>query len=106
MIPRRVANVIKGLSRDRDQMRLANLECVRGFDAERKFLHRPTENSLPNLAPLQANGNLGAYSSHAVATRILKRNVNVAVCFHFCVNNASCESEPFLFNSVASAAKY
>ena len=106
MIGTRVANIIKRFARDCDDVLFANFERVRGFDAERKFLHRPTENSLPNLAPLQANGNLGAYSSHAVATRILKRNVNVAVCFHFCVNNASCESEPFLFNSVASAAKY
>jgi hypothetical protein len=32
MIRGRVANVIKGFSRDRDHMRLTNFECVRGFD--------------------------------------------------------------------------
>jgi hypothetical protein len=32
MIRGRVANVIKGFSRDRHHMRLTNFECVRGFD--------------------------------------------------------------------------
>ena len=56
MIGRRVANVIKGFSRDRDHMLLANFERVRGFDAEWKLLRRPTEDSLPNLAPLRPTG--------------------------------------------------
>ena len=92
MIRGRVANVIKGFSRDRDHMRLSNLERVRGFDAERKLLRRPTENSLPNLAPLRANGNFGANRSNTVAVGILKRDVNVPVCFHFCVNDAASAS--------------
>ena len=43
MIRGRVANVIKGFSRDRDHMLLVNFECVRGFDAEWKLLRRSTE---------------------------------------------------------------
>ena len=43
MIRRRVANVIKGFSRDRDHMRLTNFESMSGFDTEREALRRPTE---------------------------------------------------------------
>jgi hypothetical protein len=53
-----------------DDMRLANLEPVRGFNAEWKFLRRPAKHCLPNLTPLWANGNLGANRSHAVAVGI------------------------------------
>ena len=66
MIGRRVANVIKGFSRDRDHMRLANLDRMRGFYTEWKLLRCPTEYCLPNLTPLWANRNLGANSSDVV----------------------------------------
>lgn len=56
---------VKGSSRDRAYMRLANLERVRGFDTEWKLLRRPAKHSLSNLAPCWANGNLGTDSSHA-----------------------------------------
>jgi hypothetical protein len=39
------------------------------------------------LAPLRANQNLGANRSDVVSGGILKREVNVAVCFHFCVRD-------------------
>jgi hypothetical protein len=73
MIRGRVANIVERFTRNRDYMRLANLERVRGFDAEWKLLRRPSKHHLPNLVPLWANGNFGADSSHAVATGILKR---------------------------------
>jgi hypothetical protein len=41
MIRGRVANFIKGFSRNRDHMWLKNFERVRGFDAEWKLLRRP-----------------------------------------------------------------
>jgi hypothetical protein len=69
---------------DRDAMRLANFQRVRGFDAEWKFLRRPAKHCLPNLTPLWAKGNFGANSSNVVSSGIYKRDVNVAVCFHFC----------------------
>src|SRR5205823_5449478 len=83
-------------SRDRDHMWVTNFERVRGFDAERKLLRRPAKHCLPKLTPLWADWDLGADSSHAVATGILKRNVNVAVCFHSCVNNAASDRVPLL----------
>lgn len=70
MIGRRVANIIKRFPRHRDYMLLANFEIVRGFDAERKLLRRPTKHYLPNLAPLWANGNFGAYRSNVVSVGI------------------------------------
>jgi hypothetical protein len=70
MIRWRVANVIKGLSRNGNHMRLANFESMSGFDTEWKLLRRPTENSLPNLAPLGADWNFGANRSTTVAVRI------------------------------------
>jgi hypothetical protein len=53
-------------------------------------------NGLPNLTPLWANRNFGADSSDVVSGSIFKRDVNVAVCFHFCVNDAARQSVPFL----------
>jgi len=47
---------------------------------------------LPNLTPLWANRNLGANRSDVVSGGIFKREVNVAVCFHFCLNDAASES--------------
>ena|SRR5260370_35104744 len=59
---------------------------MRGFDTEWKLLRRPSEHCLPNLTPLWANRNFGADGSKVVAVGIFKRDVNVAVCFNFCVN--------------------
>jgi hypothetical protein len=70
MIRGRMANVIKGFSRDRDHMLLVNFECGRGFDAEWKLLRRPSKHRLPNLALLRANGDFGADSSNVVTIGI------------------------------------
>jgi hypothetical protein len=40
---------------------------------------------------------LGANRSDVASGGIFKRDVNVAVCFHFCVNYAASESIPLLF---------
>src|SRR6478672_293314 len=98
MIGRRMTNIIKRFARHRDDMRLANFQCVRGLDAEWKLLRRPTEYCLPNLTPPWANRNLGANRSDVVSGGILKRDVNVAVRFNFYSNDAACESEPFIFD--------
>jgi hypothetical protein len=98
-----VANVIKGFSRDRDHMWLMNFEFVRGFDAEWKFLRRPSKHCLPNLAPLWANGNFDADGSNVAAAGILKRNVNVSVCFHFCVNDVTSKRVPFCSAGILSS---
>jgi len=87
-----MANIIKRFARHRDDMRLENFQRVRSLNAERKLLRCPSEYRLPNLTPLWANRNLGANRSDVVSGRIFKRDVNVAVCFHFCVNDAASES--------------
>jgi hypothetical protein len=68
MIRGRVADVIECFARDRNDMRLANFQRVRGLDAEWKLLRCPTEYCLPNLTPLWANRNLGANRSQAFAS--------------------------------------
>src|SRR4026208_1436967 len=98
MIRGRVADVIECFARDRNDMRLANFQRVRGLDAEWKLLRCPTEYCLPNLTPPWANRNLGANRSDVVSGGILKRDVNVAVRFNFYSNDAACESEPFIFD--------
>lgn len=45
-----------------------------------------------------ANRNFGADSSGVLAVSILKRKVNIAVGFNFCVNNAARKRIPFLFS--------
>src|ERR1700747_3746929 len=96
MIGRRMANIIKRFARHRDDMRLANFQGVRGLDAKWELLRCPTEYCLPKLTPLCANRNLGAHRSEVVSGGIFKREVNVTVCFYFCVNNAASESIPLL----------
>jgi hypothetical protein len=70
---------------------------VRGFDNEWKLLRRPAKHCLPNLAPPWANWNFGANSSGVVPGGIYERDMNVAVRFHLCVNDAACQSVPLLF---------
>src|SRR5436853_6248250 len=94
MIGRCMANIIVRFARHRDDMRLANFQRVCGLDAEWKLLRCPTEYCLPNLTPLWANRNLGANCSDVVSGSIFKCDVNVAVCFHFCVNDVASESIP------------
>src|SRR5438270_13168172 len=94
MIGRRMANIIKRFACYRDDMRPAHFQRVRSLDAEWQLLRCPTEYCLPNLTPLWANRNLCANRSDVASGGILKRDVNVAVSFHFCVNDAARESIP------------
>jgi hypothetical protein len=84
-------------------MRLANFQRVRGLDAEWKLLRCPAEYCLPNLTPFWANRNLGANRSDVVPCGIFKREVNIAVCFHFGVNDAASESIPLSSDSIRAS---
>jgi hypothetical protein len=84
-------------------VRLANFESVRGFDAEWKLLRPPAKHCLSNLTPRRANWNLGADRSDFVSDGILKRDVNVAVCFHFCVNDAASERVPLCSEGIRAS---
>jgi hypothetical protein len=89
MTCRRVGKIIKRFARNSDDVRLVNFKRVRGVDCEWKLLRRPAEHNLSNLAPFWSNWNFGTDSSDVVAVSILKRKVNIAICFHFCVNDAA-----------------
>ena len=95
MIRWRVCDVVKGFPRNGDDV-LGNCKVVNALDREWKLLLRPAEHYLSNLTPFWANRNFGADSSGVLAVRILKRKVNIAVCFHFCVNDAARKGIPFL----------
>ena len=88
MICRRVCDVVKGFSRNSDDV-FGNCKVVHGLDREWKLLVRPAEHNLSKLTPFWPNGNFGTDSSGVFAVGILKRKVNIAVCFHFCVNDAA-----------------
>jgi hypothetical protein len=83
MIRGRVCNVVKGFARHRDHMRLKKFELFGCLETERKTPQRPTENSLPNLAPLGANRNFRANGSYSVFAGVFKCDVNVSVCLDF-----------------------
>ena len=100
-----MANIIKRFASHRDDMRLLKFQRVRRLDAEWKLLRCPTEYCLPNLTPLWANRNLGANCSDIVSGGIFKREVNVTVCFHFCVNDAASERIVPFFGLVLSGLR-
>jgi hypothetical protein len=58
---------------------------------------------LPNITPLRANGNFGADRSGVVAGGIHQRDVNVAVSFYFCVNDAPCECVPLCSDGILAS---
>jgi hypothetical protein len=79
MICRCVSDIIKGFASDRDYMRLAKFELFGCLETEGKALSRPTENSLPNLAPLRTDGNFSANGSYSVSGRILECDMNIVL---------------------------
>src|SRR6478736_6496915 len=87
MICWRVCDVVESFARNSDDV-LRNCKVARALDREWKLLLRPAEHNLPNLTPFWANRNFGADSSGVLAVSILKRKVNIAVRFHFCINDA------------------
>src|SRR5262245_27037235 len=95
MICWRVCDVVKGFPRNSDEV-LGNCKVVHALYCEWKFLCGTAEHNLSNLTPFWANGNFGTDSSGVVAVGILKGKVNIAACFHFCVNDAARKGIPFL----------
>jgi len=83
MIGGRVGNVVECLAGHGDYMLLAKSELLGCLETERKALGCPTENGLPNLAPLWAYGNFSTNGSDCVSVGIFKRDMNVAVCLNF-----------------------
>jgi len=94
MICWRVCDVVECFARNSDDG-LRNCKVMHALDREWALLLRPAEHNLPNLTPFWANRNFGADSSGVLAVSILKRKVNVAVCFHFCINDAPRKRIPF-----------
>lgn len=101
MIGWRVCDVVECFARNSDDV-LRNCKVVHALDREWKLLLRPAEHHLSNLTPFWANRNFGADSSGVLAVSILKRKVNIAVRFHFCINDAPRKRIPFFLGLAAS----
>ena len=91
-------DIEKGLACDRDYMLLTHLELLVILESERKALRRPTENSLPKLAPCGADGNFGTNTSCFLAFGIFEHESYVTISFDFYANEAASEVIPFLFS--------
>ena len=65
---------------------------------KRESRTRPTKNHVANLTPLRFLRYFNSDDSKFISGRILKRNVNVAVCFSFYSNYTARERKPFIFN--------
>ena len=98
IIRRRVTNIEKGLTCDRDYMRLAYFELLGFLETERKALRCPTENSLPKLTPCGADGNFGTNTSRFLAFGVFEHKRNVTIVFNFYAVEAASEVIPFLFS--------
>jgi len=98
MTRRHVLDIEKGLACDRDYMSLAHFKGLGFLDTERKALRRPSENSLPKLAPYGADGNFGTHTSRFLAFGILEHKCNVTICFDFYAIETASEVIPFLLS--------
>jgi hypothetical protein len=61
----------------------------------------PAKNRIANPAPVRFRWNFNDDDSRFVASRILKRNMNVAVLFNFQSNDAPGQSKSVVFDSGA-----
>jgi hypothetical protein len=93
-----VTNIEKGLTCDRDYMRLAQFERLGSLETERKALRRPTENSLPKLTPWGADGNFGINTSRFLTFGIFEHKCNVAIFLNFYTVEAAGEVILFFFS--------
>jgi hypothetical protein len=89
------------LSGHYDDWRFNYVQIFARASVERESRSCPTKNRVANLAPLRFRRYFTDDNSGFVAGRIRKRNVKVAVCFHFHSDNAASQSEPFVFDSGA-----
>ena len=65
---------------------------------KRESRTRPTKNHVANLTPLRFLRYFDSDDSRFIASRILGRNLNVAVCFSFYSNYTARERKPIILN--------
>ena len=97
----RMPDVEKYFANNSDDWRISDVQLLSRANVKRKSRTRPTKNRVANLTPLRFDWYFNNDCPRFIASRILKRNMNVAVRFNFESNYAARESEPFVFNSGA-----
>jgi hypothetical protein len=81
--------------------RVSDVQLFSRARVKREPRSRPTKNGIANLAPLRLRRYFADNDSQFIASRILKRNVKITVCFSFERNDAAPKSEPFLLKPCA-----
>ena len=76
--------------------RLTESQLLRSASVKRKPCGSPTKNGCANLTPLRFCRYFTDNDAGLITGCILKRKVNIAVCFHFCVNDAARKRKPTL----------
>src|SRR5215469_11438606 len=99
-----MADVEKGFANNGDDQRFAELQLSTRSDAKRKLDLRPTKYNFAKVTPLRFCRYLNHNHAGLVASHILKRDVKVTVFFCSQINDATCESIPFLFRPDAFRA--
>ena len=93
-----MADVEKCFTDNCNDRRISDVQLLSRASVKREPRSRPTKNHVANLTPLRFLRYFNSDDSKFISGRILKRNVNVAVCFSFYSNYAAREREPFIFN--------
>ena len=96
-----MTDIEKRFARDGDDGTLIERQLLSRASMKRKLCSRPTKNRVANLTPLRFGWYFNNDCPRFIASRILKRNMNVAVRFNFESNYAARESEPFVFSAGA-----
>ncbi len=97
----RMPDVEKYFANNSDDWRISDVQLLSRANVKRKSRTRPTKNRVANLTPLRFDWYFNNDCPRFIASRILKRNMNVAVRFNFESNYAARESEPFVFSAGA-----
>ena len=98
LIFERMTDIEERFAGNGDDGSLIQRQLFSRASVKRESRRRPTINSFSNLTPLRLGWYFTDHNSLFVSSRILKRDVKIAVRFDFESDNAACESKPLVFN--------
>jgi hypothetical protein len=84
-----MCNVKKCFANNSDDRRIVDVQLLSRASVKRKSRTRPTKNHFANLTPLRFLRYFNNDDSRFITSRILKRDMNVAVSFSFQSNYAA-----------------
>jgi hypothetical protein len=81
-----------------DDRRISDVQLLSRTSVKREPRSRPTKNHVANLTPLRSLRYFNNNHARFIASRILKRDVQITVCFNFESSDAICERVPVILN--------